>query len=255
MSKARRWIRPAVMIGGLVAGIAAGSVAWSYFTTNGGGPGAVVVDKLNPVNDVRATFPDSTQRTVDIRWAATADVGGPNFDGYYVQRVQGASSSYVCSSSPTHLLALTACADTLVPSGTYTYVVTAVFGSWTTTGVSGPVVVPASALTTYVVASDSPDPVAGTPDPLAITAFDQYGNVDTNLAGTQCLTFSGPVAAPGGQAPVYPSAGSCASGSAVTFADGVASASVTLYDAAPTTLSVSDSSGDSGQVALDVTPG
>ncbi|HET8990893.1 MAG TPA: hypothetical protein VFN59_07320, partial [Acidimicrobiales bacterium] len=47
----------------------------------------------------------------------------------------------------------------------------------------------------------------------------------------------------------------CASGSAVTFADGVASASVTLYDAAPTTLSVSDSSGDSGQVALDVTPG
>ncbi len=129
-----------------------------------------------------------------------------------MQRVPGASSTDVCDSSPAQLLTLTACADTLVPSGTYTHVITAVFGSWTTSGTSGTVVVPPSAFTAFVVAAGKPDPVAGTADSLTITAFDRYGNVDTHLTGDQCFTFGGAAAASGVQTPTYPGPGSCSSG-------------------------------------------
>ena len=87
---------------------------------------------------------------------------------------------------------------------------------------------------------------AGTQFSVSLTALDLYGNTAPTYTGAQCLTFSGASSSPGGTAPAYPVRGTCAVGqSAVTFANGVASANVTLYNAASTTLAVSGS-GHSG---------
>jgi len=68
-----------------------------------------------------------------------------------------------------------------------------------------------------------------------ITAADTYGNTITGYAGAKTLNWSGPSNSPDQQhAPVYPS-------NPLTFTSGVASGSITLYNAkSGTTLSVTD---------------
>jgi type II secretory pathway pseudopilin PulG len=84
----------------------------------------------------------------------------------------------------------------------------------------------------------TPTPTAGTAFTETITDGDPFGNVITTLTGAQCITFSGPANSPGHVAPIYPAQGtSCGSGaSSVTFANGVGTASIKLYNAQPTTL-------------------
>src|SRR5664280_1581944 len=73
---------------------------------------------------------------------------------------------------------------------------------------------------------------AGTAFNVTLTAnADAYGNAGTNYTGTHCIVFSGPTASPNGTAPLYPTQGSCAVGSAVTFTAGVGTPNITLYDA------------------------
>lgn len=69
--------------------------------------------------------------------------------------------------------------------------------------------------------------VAGTAFPVTLTAEDQFGNVTPKYEGAEPITWSGPKASPNGKAAYYPST--------VTFAAGVGTAQVTLYDAAATT--------------------
>ena len=69
---------------------------------------------------------------------------------------------------------------------------------------------------------------AGTAFNVTITAIDAYGNTATGYAGAKAVTFSGPANSPNGHAPTYPAS--------VTFAAGVGTASVTLFDAQTTTL-------------------
>ena len=76
---------------------------------------------------------------------------------------------------------------------------------------------------------------------MAISAVDQFGNVQPTYTGTQVLTFAGPANSPGptSSAPKYPAS--------VTFTNGVASganaASITLYDAQTTTLTATQVNG------------
>ena len=90
-------------------------------------------------------------------------------------------------------------------------------------------------LQTLVVAPLTATPTAGVPFATNLSAFDEYGNVDTNYTGSKCIVFSGPAASPNGATPIYPTPGGCSSGSSVAFAAGLAtggSASmVTLFDA------------------------
>ncbi|MGC9974332.1 MAG: fibronectin type III domain-containing protein, partial [Gaiellaceae bacterium] len=99
---------------------------------------------------------------------------------------------------------------------------------------------------------------AGTAFTISLTAKDTYGNTLTGYTGTKCVAFSGPASSPGGNAPAYPAQGSCAAGqSAVTFTSGVASPSITLYNASgSTTVTVTDvASGKSGSTgAFTVSP-
>ena len=97
---------------------------------------------------------------------------------------------------------------------------------------------------------------AGTAFSETITAVDAVGNTVTTYSGANCLTFSGPGTSPNGNAPAYPATGtSCAAGSSsLTFASGVATTSITLYDAQTTTaLAVVDAliSGTSGNFTVN----
>ena len=84
----------------------------------------------------------------------------------------------------------------------------------------------------------TPSPSAGTAFTETITAFDQFGNTATGFTGSQCIAFTGPGSSPAPVTnPLYPARGTCPTGSsAVTFANGVANPSITLYKAGSTTL-------------------
>ncbi len=92
-------------------------------------------------------------------------------------------------------------------------------------------------LASYALSTPATNPTAGTSFAETITAQDAGGNTVTSDSGVTCLTFNGPDNSPTGVAPLYPAQGTCPSGSAVTFTNGVATASITPYDAETTTLS------------------
>jgi hypothetical protein len=114
----------------LVLVAAPGSAYWS---AGGSGPAAAATGRLAaPVN---VTVAETANADVDVSWAA--GTGGEDPQGYFVTRRVAATqnspaSAYpACSSSSAALLAGLTCTDTEVPDGEYTYVVTAVFASWT----------------------------------------------------------------------------------------------------------------------------
>jgi hypothetical protein len=88
---------------------------------------------------------------------------------------------------------------------------------------------------------------AGTAFPVTITAQDTYGNTATGYTGSKSVAFSGPANAPSGQAPTYPAS--------VTFTNGQASPSITLYDVQSTTLTATQGSATGTTTAFSVTPG
>ncbi|HUQ79039.1 MAG TPA: hypothetical protein VM427_09260 [Patescibacteria group bacterium] len=82
---------------------------------------------------------------------------------------------------------------------------------------------------------------AGTALSLTVTAIDSLNRTVRNYTNAHCLTFSGPANSPNGTVPSYPDVGACPTGqSQVAFANGVGRPSVTLHNAAATTLTVED---------------
>jgi prepilin-type N-terminal cleavage/methylation domain-containing protein len=87
--------------------------------------------------------------------------------------------------------------------------------------------------TTFTVSAPTPaSPTAGSSFTVTLTAQLVGGGTDTTYGGTRTITFSGASNSPSGSAPVYPAN--------VTFTNGVGTATITLYDAASTTLSATD---------------
>jgi hypothetical protein len=246
---------------GLIGALGVASSAGAFFAGHGGGVGSASVGTLVPPSNVVAVFPSPNVRTVDVSWTAPTEAAGMVIQGYYVQSYVGATASPACGTSSTALITSVSCEDTDVPSNTYTYTVTAVFRSWTATSApSGPVTVPASILSSFTLDPSTPTPTAGSSFTVNITALDQYGNVDTNYTGAECLTFSGPSNSPNLAAPSYPDQASCASGSAVTFLNGVASGAnaptLTLYDVQAVSLVATDNpTGVDGATDLSILPG
>ena len=93
-------------------------------------------------------------------------------------------------------------------------------------GTSAPFTVAAGSLSSLTVANPGNHP-AGTAFNVTLTGLDQWSN---GISVTLSPTFSGPSNSPNGTAPTYPAS--------VTFTNGSATASVTLYDAQSTTLKV-----------------
>jgi hypothetical protein len=98
-----------------------GSASTAFQAGSLGGPGV--------------TVPAFSTASVNVSWATVTAPGGGAVDGYYVERLSGATPTAACSSSPTTLLTGTSCTDTAT-AGSYTYRVTAVFRSWTTPATS-----------------------------------------------------------------------------------------------------------------------
>jgi hypothetical protein len=100
---------------------------------------------------------------------------------------------------------------------------------------------------THFAVADPGAQTAGTPFNVAITAQDQYDNIDTNYADSKSIAFSGPGDSPNSSKPTYPET--------VTFTADAGSASITLVKAETTALTADDGAGVSGSlVSLTVGP-
>ncbi len=186
---------------GLLAIVLGGSPASAYWSSTGTGAAAGQTGTLAaPVVSV----PANAVTDVSVNW--TAGTGGVTPDGYYVTRQLGPTTAPACASSPTALITVTSCSDRGVADGSYTYVVTAVFRSWTAPSASSSTVTVvnptrldfspepsdtvAGAVTTSPVVvrllSASGDPVgrSGVPVTLAIGANPAFGS----LSGTTAVS-------------------------------------------------------------------
>ncbi|MGO8826430.1 MAG: hypothetical protein ACLQU9_14500, partial [Acidimicrobiales bacterium] len=104
------------------------------------------------------------------------------------------------------------------------------------TGTSNSFTVNGKAATAYSVTNPGTQ-TAGTPFTLTITAVDAYGNTDTGYnPGFSNINFSGPASSPNGTAPTYQGSGFFGT---YPFTNGVATATVTLYDVQTTTITAS----------------
>jgi hypothetical protein len=149
------------------ATLAAAGIGWAYFTSASTGTATAVTGSLASPSDVTGSASGSN---VAVSWTGVADPGPGTF-GYYVTRTPYPSGTAVavCGSSPLSLLpaAPTSCSDTSAPNGTYSYTVTAVYNSFSSSRSSGPVVVAVA-------------PSAGAPAVAATTTYASGGIVWVN---------------------------------------------------------------------------
>ncbi|HEX3604503.1 MAG TPA: hypothetical protein VH134_01170, partial [Candidatus Dormibacteraeota bacterium] len=119
----------------MVAGVA---VVLAYWTAHGSGSAPASSGVLAVPAGVTATA-TSTRGTVTVSWSGEVGPDGATITRYRVQRIAGTVASDACGTTATSTLTAppTSCTDTAVPDGTYTYAVTAVYHSWTATGVAG----------------------------------------------------------------------------------------------------------------------
>jgi hypothetical protein len=160
-----------------LASLGVATAVFAYFTATGSGVGGVTVATFPAPANVAANASGST---VHVTWTGVTDPGSGTF-GYYVQRFAGSSPSAACGSSPASLLPATptACDDTSVADGTYTYEVTAVYNSFSATS---------SASDPITVASDTTAPTVSAPNVSAATTFGSnpvfVNNEPVNLTDT-----------------------------------------------------------------------
>lgn len=136
-----------------------GTAAWAFWSTTGAGVGAATTGTLNAPT---ATTVSSTAGSGSVSVSWTAPSGGVAPTGYRVSRVPSSGPVVAACGTSSTLVTSTACTDSAVPDGTYTYVVTAVRGSWSTSGAnSGAVTVTNTVATTTAVASSASPSVVG----------------------------------------------------------------------------------------------
>ncbi len=160
--------------------------AWGYWTASGSASGSAQSGMLSP--PINVTVPATAASDVAVSW--TTGAGGVTPAGYFVTRHAGVTNSPACASSPASLIIGTACNDSAVPDGTFAYIVTAVYRTWTAASTpSGTVTVANAAAVHFVIeptdtlagtsvtpaikvvlqtADDDPFPSAGVPVTLAI---------------------------------------------------------------------------------------
>jgi hypothetical protein len=163
---------------------------------------------------------------VHVTWAAPT--GGSVVPTSYVVRRTAPTAATVCTVSGSTF----ACDDTgRSGSTTYTYTVEARIGTLWTSGQTAGVSATTPHGPTFVV-TVSGTKTAGTPFTVSITATTDGTTTDTAYTGVHALTMTGPPNSRNGDAPTLPPS--------VTFASGVGTATITLFDATTATLNVTD---------------
>ena len=165
---------------------------------------------------------------------------------YYVTRAGGGTVGGNCPSSAAGATSATTCTDTGLSKGSYSYTVTALWRSWTSISAAAPVSVASGALARFTVSTPASVTV-GTAFSATLTAQDAAGNTVAAYTGAQTINFSGPANSPNGTAPSYPAN--------VSFASGVGTASITLYDAQSTTLTGTQGSVTGTSASMSVAAG
>jgi len=228
----------------LLAVTAAGT-AIAYFTTSGTGESeAKTITALSKPTITTAT--PAAGGTVSLTWAAVTTPGTGSVS-YKVER-NGAAASGTCAST----LTVTTCTDSGLKAGTYTYVVTAKWRSWSATSAGKAATVSVGPVHHFVLSASTTTPTAGAADNLTITAKDEGGGTVTTYAGAKNLVFSGASSGPEGTVPtVSNSSGTDVAFGATTtieFINGVASVTsaqngaMKLYKGGAASIGVSDGS-------------
>jgi hypothetical protein len=223
--------------------MATADTAVAYFTTTGGGDSAPIVVSQIVKPTITAATPASGG-TVALTWGAVTAPGTGTVI-YTISR-NGGKANGTCSSSTTGV----SCTDSGLEPGTYTYVVSAKWRTWSATSSTRAATVTVGPADHLVIGAASLTPTAGAADNLTITAQDAKGSTVTSYTGSHSLTFSGAPASPSGTtATVTDSSGGAVnfgSATGLTFSAGVASVSSTtngvmkLYKSGSTSLSVTD---------------
>jgi hypothetical protein len=225
--------------------ITAAGTAIAYFTTTGTGNSNPAVVSAIAKPTITAATPASGG-TVALTWGAVTAPGSGTIT-YTVSR-NGENAGGSCS--PT--LTVVTCTDSGLEPGTYTYVVTAKWRTWSTVSSSKAATVTVGPIDHFVLSASSTTPTAGVADNLTVTAKDAKGGTVTTYAGSHSITFSGAPASPNGTvATVVDSSGAIVnfgSATALTFTAGVASVSsgsngvMKLYKSSAASIEASDGS-------------
>jgi hypothetical protein len=233
-----------IAIFALLTATAAGT-AVAYFTTTGAGDSTPKgVSQLTKPTITAAT--PAAGGTVALTWGAVTPPGSGTVT-YTITR-NGGEAGGGCSSS----LTATTCTDSGLEVGTYSYIVTAKWRSWTASSAPKTASVTVGTTHHFVLSAATTTPTAGASDNLTITAKDAKGSTVTTYTGSHNLTFSGASAAPGGTKPTVANSSGTAvnfgSSTALSFTSGVAAVSssknglMKLYAVEEASIAVSDGS-------------
>ena len=110
---------------------------------------------------------------------------------YYVTRASGTVGG-TCPSTAAGATTATTCTDTGLSKGSYSYTVTAIWRSWTSTSAATLATVASGALDHFTVSAPGTS-TAGSPLTATITAQDAAANTVVAYTGAQAIGFSGPV--------------------------------------------------------------
>jgi hypothetical protein len=126
-----RWL---LAIGLVVVSGAMPSTAWAYWSSDGGATGSAKVATL-PLPVVTAVSPQYSDE-VEVSWTQPAVPSGMAISGYRVVRIAGGTPTPACGTTSSTPLppGSASCVDAGLADGDADYVVTAVVGTWTTTG-------------------------------------------------------------------------------------------------------------------------
>ncbi|MFZ1879374.1 MAG: Ig-like domain-containing protein [Gaiellaceae bacterium] len=123
-------VRRLTFLGAIAVALLSPVAAIAYVTSHGSGSAIASSGLLNPPTAVVATA-TAGSGTVPVGWTASSTGGAAaEPQGYFVLRYSGSTPSPACGSSPSSLITGTACNDSGVPDGTYTYSVVARYHSW-----------------------------------------------------------------------------------------------------------------------------
>lgn len=170
-----------------VALLAAVVNAGAYYSARGTASATATIATL-PATTVTATNPGAG--AVALRWSTVIAPGGGTVT-YRVTR-DGSAASAACPSAAAPTSA-TSCTDTGVPAGTHTYVVTAMWRTWTSTSANASAAV-AYGVATQLVFTTQPAGATGggvfATQPV-VTAQDAGGNAVLDYAGSVALSLRG----------------------------------------------------------------
>jgi hypothetical protein len=167
-----------VLVFAAAALLSIGTAAWAYWSTTGTGTASSTTATLNAPTNAAATA-TAGSRTVSVTWTGSTLSTSQPAQGYYLTRINNSdsTSSGACATSPAALLTATSCSDLTVPDGTYHYLVTAVYHSWTAIGGSSNSVA-VSAASKLAFTGQPSNTVAGASisPAVAVTVEDAAGN-------------------------------------------------------------------------------